>query len=261
MPVLLESDGESMTHLLETVQTIEELSLNAWPSLQTVYYDGWILRFAQRYTRRANSVNPIYPSTLDPLEKVRYCEHTYGALEQTTVFKLTPLAADLDDVLAERGYLDDARTSVQTLNLDQLASPQTDAVTWSGELTDSWVDAYCRLNNVNRQHVPTMTRLLGNIVPARCFLALHHAGETAAAGLAVAERGYVGLFDIVTAEPFRRQGLGTELILHLLQWGKANGARQAYLQVMCNNPPALHLYAKLGFQEVYQYWYRARPAR
>jgi GNAT superfamily N-acetyltransferase len=169
---------------------------------------------------------------------------------------VTPSIGALDKLLAEQGYREDARTSVQTLNLDGLAAPRTDCVTLSGELTDSWLDAYCRLNDVNPQHLPTMTRLLENIIPAHCFLTLQHGGEAAAVGLAVAEREYVGLFDIVTAAPLRRLGLGTELILHLLRWGKANGAQQGYLQVMCNNAPALRLYAKLGFAEIYQYWYR-----
>jgi N-acetylglutamate synthase len=30
---------------------------------------------------------------------------------------------------------------------------------------------------------------------------------------------------------------------------------------MCNNTPALRLYARLGFQEVYQYWYRVKPVQ
>ena len=33
------------------IRLIEELSLNAWPALQTVLYDGWVLRFADGYTR------------------------------------------------------------------------------------------------------------------------------------------------------------------------------------------------------------------
>jgi ribosomal protein S18 acetylase RimI-like enzyme len=45
---------------------------------------------------------------------------------------------------------------------------------------------------------------------------------------------------------------------NLLAWGKQNGAQHAYLQVMLNNVPALHLYSQLGFKQVYEYWYRIK---
>ena len=32
------------------IKTIEDLSLNAWPSHQIELYDGWILRFSYFYT-------------------------------------------------------------------------------------------------------------------------------------------------------------------------------------------------------------------
>ena len=38
------------------IKTIEDLSLNAWPSHQIELYDGWILRFSYFYTHRTNSV-------------------------------------------------------------------------------------------------------------------------------------------------------------------------------------------------------------
>ncbi len=103
-----------------------------------------------------------------------------------------------------------------------------------------------------------MTRMLEGIVPTHAFATLWRDTEAVAMGLAVLEHGHVGLFDVVTARHARNQGLGTSLVSQLLRWGKRGGADHAYLQVMRDNAPALHLYAKLGFREVYRYWYRVK---
>ena len=71
--------------------------------------------------------------------------------------------------------------------------------------------------------------------------------------------GYIGLFDIVTDPAFRNRGYGRRVVKNLLAWGRQNDAEKAYLQVMLNNAPALHLYSKIGFTEAYQYWYRIKP--
>jgi ribosomal protein S18 acetylase RimI-like enzyme len=44
----------------------------------------------------------------------------------------------------------------------------------------------------------------------------------------------------------------------LLSWGQEGGAESAYLQVMRDNGPAIRLYEKLGFEEIYPYWYRVK---
>src|SRR6185503_6229422 len=94
---------------------VEELTLNAWPSLRSLLFDGWVLNFADGYTRRANSINPLYPSTLPIVNKIEVCEAAYNRVGQETVFKIcTPtVPADLDAILAGRGYAAAARTSVQ----------------------------------------------------------------------------------------------------------------------------------------------------
>jgi hypothetical protein len=85
---------------------LEEVAMNAWPSLQQMLFDGWIVRLAQGYTKRANSVNPLFESQLDVVDKIVACEHIFTAKGLPTVFRLTPFAspAQLDQVLAQRGY-------------------------------------------------------------------------------------------------------------------------------------------------------------
>ncbi len=81
------------------IQLIEELSLNANPSLNTLYYDGWYLRFAENFTSRANSVNILNPSTLPIADKIRHCEKIYTQQNQPTIFKITPISLELDYLL------------------------------------------------------------------------------------------------------------------------------------------------------------------
>jgi len=60
----------------------------------------------------------------------------------------------------------------------------------------------------------------------------------------------------VTAPEHRKKGYGTHLISSMLGWARESGARHAYIQVVERNSPARRLYGKLGFQEMYRYWYR-----
>ncbi len=75
-------------------------------------------------------------------------------------------------------------------------------------------------------------------------------------GLAVLEHVFMGLFDIVVCEKYRHNGYGEHLIRNMLEIGQKQGADNAYLQVMLDNKPALNLYKKLGFINMYHYWYR-----
>jgi ribosomal protein S18 acetylase RimI-like enzyme len=242
------------------IRRLEELSLNAWPALQTSYDDGWVLRFANGYTRRANSINPLYPSSSDLDAKIKRCEAVYSARKLHTVFKLTPTTYpdNLDDVLDRRHYREESPTSVQTLALDKLDKPAHPTVRLCNQMTEDWLGAFTRMNAVHDRNLPTVRAMLGSIVPEKCFISLREGNAIVAVGLGVLDQGHLGLFDIVTDGRRRRQGFGGQLVLHLLNWGKSNGAHSAYLQVMLSNTPALALYRKLGFREAYQYWYRVK---
>lgn len=242
----------------EFIRHVEELSLNAWPALETALYDGWVLRFSAGYTRRANSVNPLYASLLQPMEKLRHCQRLYRDRGLPTVFKITRAAGDFDAFLGEHGYGREGETSVQIADVATPLIPAEEDAELLEKPSEAWIAAFCALNPGLRRHFLTMSGMLGRLTVPACFLSLKHEGQTAALGMAVAERGYVGLFDIVTRQTLRNQGIGKDVVLHLLEWGKSQGAERAYLQVTLDNAPALHLYKRLGFEEAYRYWYRVR---
>jgi GNAT superfamily N-acetyltransferase len=262
----------------------EELAMNAWPALQTLLYDGWMLRFASGYTRRSNSIAPLYPSTLPVDEKIRFCEAFYRERGLEVIFKLTSACqpADLDTLLESKGYLMDATTSFQVLDLrgwhisepsanlasanlasTNLASTMLssamllDAILES-DLTPAWLSAYCRMSQVADKNLPVLEQMLRVIVPTHCFARINAGDETIACGLGVLQNGNVGLFDIVVDPGYRQRGIGEKLVRSVLDWAAGQGAHCSYLQVMLNNPPALRLYARLGYREIYRYWYRVK---
>ncbi len=235
----------------------EELSSNAWPSLQTVLFDGWIIRFANGYTKRANSVSPLYPSTMDVDEKIHFCESIYQSKKMPVVFKMTPAVypSNLEERLLARGYRKESPTSVQIMELESVNVQVTHEAKLQEELSDEWLDNFCRMSAVTESHRETLRQILINIVPQHCFIMLEYDDQVIACGLGVLQSQYIGLFDIVTDDAFRNRGYGRQVVKSILAWGKQNRAQKAYLQVMLNNVPALHLYSKIGFMEKYQYWY------
>jgi ribosomal protein S18 acetylase RimI-like enzyme len=234
---------------------IEEAGLNAWPALQQVLYDGWVLRFSKGYTKRANSVNTLYSSSIETQEKVTFCETQYRARALKSIFRITPFApADLDGTLEARGYERIDTTLVLHLDLGQ--SVPTSSQHAHETSLDEWLPIFCQFKSAPLDAHQTHREILKTI-PSQCYYAsLAASGEAVSCALGVLEGAFFGLFDVVTAPEHRKKGYGTHLIASMLGWARENGARHAYLGVVEGNSPARRLYDKLEFQEVYRYWYR-----
>jgi len=245
---------------------IEEASLNAWPALHQMLLDGWVLRFARGFTKRANSVVPLYPSARDPIDpsaaaallmkKVRFCENLYARENLAPIFRLTSIGEQsaLDGVLAERGYGLVDPTLVMACTLDS----KRDASSAFRELPQAdWLDAYGEITGTPQSARALHGLVLNGIRTPLAFGVLTNGLEQrVACGIAVLEAELVGLFDVATHATERRKGFGRALVESLLAWGAARGARDGYLQVLEANAAARALYRQLGFVPAYRYWYR-----
>ncbi|MCX6305340.1 MAG: GNAT family N-acetyltransferase [Bacteroidetes bacterium] len=242
------------------VHRFEEISNNAWPALQTMQYDGWILRFANGVTKRSNSVNLLYPSSLDPDHKIGFCEGLYQSQKITPCFKITPVAdpAGIDLRLASRGYFIHSTISFQTLDISMLPPEPISEISIETELNPGWVEDFIRMNEFDPRRKSTYLGIMKQLRLPKCLVSLSRGHQTIGVGLGVVEGNFIGLFDIVVDKAYRNTGLGYLLVENILRWGRKRGADTAYLQVLCDNFPAIRLYEKMGFKEAYRYWYRMK---
>ncbi|MEK6221098.1 MAG: GNAT family N-acetyltransferase [Chloroflexota bacterium] len=247
---------------IERIRLIEELAANAWQPALEQSLEGWRMRYNQGVSRRLNSVWPNLLHGKLPIEKrVEEVENFYLSRETLPRFQICPAAlpSDLPKILTARGYSADAYTHVKTAPIAWVLS-KTEAnpaleITTSNILTDEWMRLYRQSASFDA-HGETMRRgTLTRIGQSACFVLIKVNQQKAAIGLGVAERNWVGVFSMNTLPTFRKQGAATTILNYLGNWGLELGAQELYLQVMQSNENAKNMYAKLGFLELYQYYY------
>lgn len=233
--------------------------MNAHPSIKTQVFDGWVLRFANGYTNRANSVNPLYPSEIKAEDKINCCEEIYKSQGLATVFKITPLSGkSLDKSLEIKSYEKVTPSNIMIKSLISQDVFDTISVVANG-INEVWQENYFRLNGISDgSKIATAKIIQGNILNKMLCASIIENKAVIACGLCVIEREYAGLYDIVVDSNYRGKGLGYDICHSLLNNAAKIGAKTAYLQVVADNTPAVGLYNKLGFVDCYQYWYRVK---
>lgn len=240
------------------IMLYEELSMNAHPAMNTMVYDGWLMRFSNGFTNRANSISPICTGEVPLEEKIDHCENIYANQGLNTVYKLTALSEELDPILAAKGYEIVTPTYIMTKPLDKYQTLDKEVVI-EHEISDEWQEWSFKLHKIDNKVFQEVSRAIRkNIVVPKITVLIMADGKPIACGLAVIDRECVGLYDIVVHEQYRKQGYGFNLCVALLNEAKKLGAKDAYLQVVEENISARNLYSKLGYTFCYKYWYRVK---
>ena len=266
---------------IRSIQYMEEISLNAWPSRKIELYDGWLIRFSYNYTYRTNAVEQVSASSLPMEEKVAYCEQVYRSYGTPCHFKINPLIDPaFDRYLSSRDYEIRHVTEVMTANLERmnlmmpvLAEYEFEnrlglpscihyendiTVLLSPNVTDEWLNGLFHLNGTTeptlRRNVPAMYYA----IPKKTIVAsVEIDGRIVASGLGICDRDYIGIYAIYVSAGCRRRHYARAICSALLSLGREQGASRAYLQVVKGNINAKSLYMSLGFHDFYTYWFRS----
>lgn len=240
---------------------LEERCFNAWPALSTVLIDGWVVRLSDGHTRRANSASALWPSAIEPAALVAAVEPLFAARGLAPLFRLTPLADPrLEPLLRARGWAEEDPSFGMVADLDAAPAAPASGVKLSERLEAAWIDGAMAAYGMGAAGAASLRRMLPNIAPAHVYATVEQDGAAVGWGLAVAERGHVGFYDLVIADAARGRGHGAAMVAALTGWGRAQGARRAYLQVRETNERARALYRRLGFRDAYRYTQLRAPA-
>jgi ribosomal protein S18 acetylase RimI-like enzyme len=243
------------------VIALESRLINAWPSFDYQVYDGWMLRLAKGYSKRANSVSPLVPGACLDDELVTHVVAHFIAANVRPTVRLTGLqSADADALLEGRGFELIEPTEVLTGAIPEDCAVDP-AVTIDAKVSRRWVRETAQSYGGDKADDAILIEIVSRIRQEAGFATLALDDRPVGWGLGVVERGYVGLYDIVVAPDLRGIGLGRRVLTSLMAWGRDRGAHTAYLQVREDNTVARSLYAALGFDCAYRYTHRVMPRR
>ena len=240
---------------------VEETCFNAWPALRQVLLDGWVLRFSDGLTRRANSANPL-PADYNRTDAlIPACEALYRRQLLPTIFRVPSIIdPDLDERLDALGYGSEGESWVLYGDIDVAAAAKEPDVQLSAHPTPEWLGAMAALQNHTIEQSGIYRRIISAIVIRAAFAALAIDGELVALAYGALHNGLLCYESIITDSRRQRHGYARRVIATLAAWAKDEGARGACLEVEAGNAPALGLYDAIGLKtRLYRYHYRREP--
>ncbi|MFI6321885.1 GNAT family N-acetyltransferase [Nonomuraea sp. NPDC050556] len=226
----------------------DQLLDEAWPSYEREDADGWILRWADGVTKRANSVLPWgVPEDLEGA--IERAEKFYADRGLPCVFSIGSRSMPgIDEVLGERGYR--LVDEVSIMKAGPYARVPEHRVRVEDAPWDGWMESWWAVDGrFGDDYEPA--RRIATGVPAR-YAAVEEDGVALAVGRAVPQGDVTGIYCMATLPQARRRGLARSVLRALA------GDGGAYLVVTRQNVGAQAFYRSEGFDEVGAYHYRVK---
>jgi ribosomal protein S18 acetylase RimI-like enzyme len=219
-----------------------------------VELDGWLLRASSGVTRRANSA--LAPSVDGPLdERIDAVERFYRERGLVPLVQVMPSTDErLDEALARRGYARVAETIALTAPASALAGDEAEI---HATPVPEWLALLDRADGYGPR-LRHVEQILAAIEVPAAYALVRADGEAIAQARGAADGELLGIYQVATLPRHRRRGHARACMATLARWGSERRASTVYVLVEDDNRPARRLYAGLGFEERFRYWYRAR---
>jgi GNAT superfamily N-acetyltransferase len=244
----------------ELAWRVEATCFNAFPSLKQAILAGWLLRFSEGLSRRANSANPLRTDHAPPEAVIEAIEKLYRRQSQPAIVRVPSFLTAIDAPLMVRGYASEGESCVLYGEMDGVAAVADPSVELSPHAGTDWLAAMAGFQGHSAPHRQIYRRIVRAIAVPTAFAGLRIDGRLAALAYGALSDGLL-CYESVIADPRRRrQGLARRVIASLAAWAREEGGRGVCLQVEASNTPARALYDGFGLTtELYRYHYLRQP--
>jgi ribosomal protein S18 acetylase RimI-like enzyme len=251
----------------EGIRDLERRAAECWPPFSQGILEGWLLRFSEGVSRRANSVLALEETGASALDlRIDAAESFYRQRGLPCRFQISGAVQPrgLDAELERRGYEIEARTLVMTAdaaavqaNLADRPDPGYRARLFSAP-NAAWFQVYGAGLAEGRER-GLRCRLAEGLPTPRAYAVIDDGPEPAAVGAAVIRDDWALILCMATRDGFRRRGHAARVLAALAAWAADTGRdRRLFLQVESENVPAMALYHLAGFQAAHTYYYRTQ---
>ena len=248
---------------------LERVAAAHWRGTEEQWLGEWLLRAAEGFTGRANSVLPLGDPGL-PLDDALAAVTDWYRARGLPPMIVVPTAVDtdaagqtLDEHLAARNWAPRPGPAFVMVADLPLTGPSPDGlragreVRVTSEPGDAWAAMY---HYRGQDHLPPIARTVLTSAAAQSFVSITCGDDLLAIARLSFAGGWAGITAVEVNPAYRRQGLGTAITAAACQEAVRQGIARVFLQVEVTNAPARALYESLGFRYSHRYHYRVAPA-
>lgn len=238
----------------------QELAHNAWTAKDNVLFKGWILRFSEGVTRRANSVLTLRYLGNDVESDVKNVEELYTSRSLPTIFQVADYFEPnkLVEVLESQRYEKQGETIVMSKSIKNHHEKKHNTplqYTTELEVQDDWFHTFAKLSLSSSDKVLGIKKIVGRITLGKIICYAKEGTDTLGTVLGIINNDSIGIYNLIVHQKRRREGIGENIMLKVMNWSKKNNIHTMYLAVEKENKGAIALYTKLGFKEKFGYRY------
>ncbi|MFX0143643.1 MAG: GNAT family N-acetyltransferase [Candidatus Hodarchaeota archaeon] len=250
----------------EKIKHLQEILMNVWPAHHYYFFKGWILRFTQGITARANSVFPLsYTGTVDTIDKdINFVEEAYNAYDLPAIFTIPDYfePKSLDMKLLEHGYKQSGcitytmTTSLQELSKKEINKEFTYLI--HSERLNKYSKFLAKYSHRNQEAQKVLDTLYNRIViPEKRFIFVEYKNKVIGTLAGILDpRGFLYIVDVLVHPDFRRQKIATSMFFKTVnELSISYDIKTIWLQVETENKEAMNLYTNIGFKRAYSYYY------